>query len=51
MTDQAFAQKYLFEWHERPPELQARHTEVGRAGRAAMAKGAVAGTSVLGYAG
>ena len=23
MTDQAFAQKYLFEWHEWPSELQA----------------------------
>lgn len=39
MTDQAFAQKYLLEWHEWPPELQARHAEIGLAGRLAMAKG------------
>ena len=39
MTDHAFAQKYLFEWHEWPPELQARHAEIGLAGRLAMAKG------------
>ena len=39
MTDQAFAQKYLFEWHEWPPDLQARHEEIGLAGRAAMAQG------------